>query len=197
MKIKFGEKYNKYVDYRAKTPRKQLREIKLIAEIVLMTIRNDNKKLSNNDIKQLCIKIYHKYDKIHHIRVRNMSNSPEIKKQVNDSLLAYYIKKGIKPLEKVDELINKGESAAKSTSDYVTLANHYKDVLKSAPNNTQITQKETIDYAAIVEEGKEDPTLVEQKRTVTRTVTQAISPNSANNSPIEPDLSNNDKTETP
>lgn len=179
MKTNFGDKFAKLAPYRQKTKRKQLREIKIIAEIVKLIIKNDSKILTNKDIKQISLKTYKKYDKISHIRVRNMTNSPEIKQQVNDKLLDYYIKQGIEPINKVFELTKKAEEVAKNTSDYMQIAKHYKEIAEIGPNNATITQRETIDYAAIADKDTDNPQLIEQKRTITRTVTQQITPDNS------------------
>lgn len=181
MKPDFGKRYDKYLEKRSKTNRKELRTIKLVAEAVKYIIKNNTKKLTTEALNEICLKVYNKKDTAKRIQVYNMLNNPPLKQEVENKLLDYYIKQGIEPISKVFELTNKAEEVAKNTSDYMQIAKHYKEIAEIASTNTTITQKETIDYATLADSDQ----LIEQKRTVTRTVTQAISPNSVKIEPKE------------
>jgi hypothetical protein len=191
MKPDFNKRVEKYKERREKHKKQDLRTIKLIATTVSKILSNNSKYLTNKDIKDICIKVYNSYNHTKHYRVRNMINSPAISKQIENKLLDAYIARGIEPLTKVLDLTQKAEEVAKNTSDYMQIAKHYKEIAEIASPNATLTQKETIDYATLADSDE----LIEQKRTVTRTVTQAISPNSVNIEPKSEDLSNNDKKE--
>lgn len=144
-KIEFGKKIQKYRAYREKYNLQQLRTIKLISSVVNTIIINNDKNLSNNDIKELCIKVYGSYNKIKHVRVRNMIKSTAMQEQINNKLMDYYIRQGIDPVKKVVDLSKKAEEVAKSTSDYMLIAKHYKDIAEIEPQTTA-KQTEIVNY---------------------------------------------------
>lgn len=185
MKTDFGKRYDKYVSKRSKTNRKELRTIKLVAEAVIYIVKNNTKKYTTAALNEICLKVYNKIDTAKRVQVYNMLNNPPLKQEVEQKLHEYYLSKGIKPLEKVQELTQKAEDNCKTTSDYMRVAEHFMRVVDTVGANTTVTQRETIDYANLASEDSDNPQLVEQKRTVTRTVTQQITPNAPDNSAKE------------
>jgi hypothetical protein len=143
---------------------------RLIAETVKIILKNNTELLSNNDIKQISLKVYNKYDKLKHLRVRNQLNSLPVKQDINAELQRILTDKGIKPLLKSVELIEKGETVAKTTSDYVQLSKMYKEFAQIEPIKATETREYT-DFSAYKEakdKGLEPvPDKITQKITVT------------------------------
>ena len=132
-KIDFQKKLEKYQNRREKHERQELRTIRLIAVTVQKIIQNDSKRLNSKDLEDICLKVYNKIDNIKRVRVYNMINSPAIKDKINDKLLDYYIKNGIEPIKESFECVKEAKVVAKTTSDYMMLANHYQKIAERLP----------------------------------------------------------------
>jgi len=95
MQIDFQKKLVKYQDRRGKHKIQKLRYIKLVSETVKHIISNNDKRLSNNDIKEICIKVYKKYDKLKHVRVRNELSQGVTQNKINNELQRIYTDAGL------------------------------------------------------------------------------------------------------
>ncbi len=173
MKTDFAKKQAKYRAYRQQYDRQQLRTIKLIAGAVKRIIKNNNKNLSNNDIKELCLTVYGKYDKIKHVRVRNQLSQEAIQTSINTALIEFYSSAGIDKEEAV-KLLNLAKEIAKEKKDVTNLlkiVEKYENAANLTHKNT-ITARttETIDYSKLGKDG--NPV---QKVTKTLEVTQDAS----------------------
>ena len=126
-KIDFAKKLQGLKDVRETKERKGLRYKKLIAETVKEILKTNNPKLTNNSISQIALLVYKKNDRISTSRVKSMLGQEVVKKDINSELQRILTDKGIEPLLKSVDLLQKGEEVAKSTSDYVSLSRMYKD----------------------------------------------------------------------
>ncbi len=182
MKTDFQEKQKKFRQYRQKYDQQQLRTIKLIAETVKTIVKNDNKNLSNNDIKELCLKVYHKYDKIKHVRVRNTLNTEITQNKINEALISFYSSAGLNKEEAIN-LLNLAKETAKEKKDVTNLLK----IVEKYENAANLTQKtatratysETTDFSKIGKDGQPAQKIV---KTLELTNEQAIA------SDIRPDL---------
>ena len=177
--INFTKRLDKYKDRQIKHV--PLRTIQIIAEATKVILSKNSKKLSNKDIDAICLKIYKVTNRIKHIRVRNMINSPAIKDQINNKLLQYYIDKGIQPIEKVGDLTEKAEKAAKTTSDYMRVADHYKEIAQIS-DTTTARQTEIVNYNELMQP---------VSKTVKREITQSVVSDQDSQSETESQKGNN------
>ena len=153
-KIDLSRKLAKLQTYRSETERKSLRYKKLIAEIVKYIVLNNDKYLTNNDLKQISIKVYKKHDRIIHQRIRSMMTQEVVKNDINNELQRILTDRAINPLLKVVDLTQRGEEVAKNTSDFINVAKFYKEIAEIEPKKgaKATYQEKTIDYSTI---GKE------------------------------------------
>lgn len=153
-KIDLSKKLAKLQTYRSETERRSLRYKKLIAEVVKYVISNNDKYLTNDDLKQISLKVYGRYDKIVHQRIRSMMTQEVVKSDINNELQRILTDRGIKPLEKIVDLTKKGEEVAKNTADFISVAKFYKEIAEIEPKKSAKAtyQERTVDYSTI---GKE------------------------------------------
>jgi len=155
-KIDFEKKLDKYQDRREKHKIQKLRYIKLVGETVKTIIRNNDKRLSNNDIKEICLKTYKKYDKLSHVRVRNELSQEITQKLVNQQLMSFYSKADLNE-ETAKDMLKQTIEIAKEKKDGNLLLKIV-EKYESAANLTQkhgITARttETTDFSKIGKDG--------------------------------------------
>ena len=120
------------------------KEIKIIAETVRVMIAKDSKLLTAEDYNSICSSVYRKLNLSNRRNVYSMVNNVEVKEKINDSLIQYYINKGINVKDKLVELTNKSETLIKSTNDALNVAKFYKELIDEDKNKqTKIVEKHT------------------------------------------------------
>ena len=133
-----------------------LRYKKLIAEIVKKTVESGNPKLTNNDIKEISLKIYKSNDKIKCSRVKSMMTQEIVKNDVNNELQRILTDAGF-PKDKLKELYTNAEKYANDKKDGNLLLK-IAEKIERANNLTQgssITARtiETTDFSKIGKDG--------------------------------------------
>lgn len=185
-KIDFGkklEKLNKKREskstskYKPEHFRQSLRYKKLIAQTIKLIINKNDKRLSNEDIKSICLSVYNKYDKTCHIRVRETLNQDIVKNDINSELQRILTDKGIKPLEKVVFHAEKASDSAKSTSDHIQTARFFRELADIQPVQTT----ETREFKSFSDYKDNKPSKI--KQTVTAQIPQ-VSQNETENEAI-------------
>lgn len=171
--IDLGKNLKKLQDRRL-SERKSLRYKKFVAETVKYIIKNNDIYLSNNDIKEIAINVYTRYDKIIHQRIRSMMTQEVVKNDINSELQRILTDRGIKPLDKVIDLTQRGEEAAKNTSDFISVAKFYKEIAEIEPKKGAQARysEKTIDYSTIGKDkdGKEVEIHTETKKIITKEI---------------------------
>lgn len=155
MKIDFQAKQKKFRTYREKHNQGQLRTIKLIAATIKLIVKNNSKNLSNSDIKYLCEKVYSKYDRIKHVRVRNMLSQEIVQNKINTALITFY--SNILDETVARECLKIAIDTAKEKRDVPNLLK----IAEKYENAANLTQKssvtarttETVDYSKIGKDG--------------------------------------------
>ena len=134
-----------------------LRYKKLIAEIVKKTVESGNPKLTNNDIKEISLKIYKSNDKIKCSRVKSMMQQEIVKNDVNNELQRIYTDAGLSKdaLKPLLESIKIWIDEKKDIANALKLA----EKIERANNLTQgssITARttETTDFSKIGKDGQ-------------------------------------------
>ena len=165
---KAGKKLKKLKN-RREEERKTLRYKKLIAETVKLMLLNDSQVLTKSDIKAISLKIYGSYNKLKHIRVYNQVTDELTKVDINSELQRILTDRNIRPIEKIVDLTQKGEEAAKNTSDYIQVAKFYKEIAGIEPKKGLIkaTERRTIDYSKLDDLGNPQETVIRTVETQT------------------------------
>lgn len=156
-KISFASKVDKYKEKRIKQLNK--RELKIIAETVKIIILKNSKRLTQNDYNNICLAVYGKTDSSKYIGIYRMVNDIVVKDKINDSLVQYYLSKGINVRDKIIELSDKSEELIKSTSDALSLLKYYKEL----DDNNGVRIKETRTYDSFDTFKSNTPTEIKQE----------------------------------
>lgn len=175
MKTDFIEKKKKFQAYRQKYDQQQLRTIKLIAETVKKIVKNNDKRLSNEDIKDLCLRVYGKYDKIKHIRVRNSLAQELMQNKINTALIEFYSQAGLNKDEAI-KMLNLAKDTAiekKDVNNLLKIVEKFESASNLTGNNgVKATYKETTDFSKLGKDGQPE---VKTTKTLEITKNEAIS----------------------
>lgn len=136
-----GKKFSGYQNNR--NEHLMLRTFKAISFATKLMIEKDSKVLTVADYDKISLEVYRNKSVSNRMRIYKLMQDPVIRDKINQNLLDYYNAKNINLNEKVESLINKAETLAKSTNDCINLANFYKEVTEMGSNivkNNNLTQ---------------------------------------------------------
>ena len=142
-KINFSKNINTYKQHRKVYKRINLRQVKLVSEVIRLIVYKNTKHININDIKNLAVRVYSNNDNKYIKRIYSMLNDEIVKKEIDNGLVQYYLDKGINPLDKIVELTVKAEENIKSTNDALSTARFYKEIYDG--NTSRIKETRTYD----------------------------------------------------
>lgn len=141
--INFNKNIEVYKHHRTKYKRINLRQVKLVSEVIRLIVYKNTKHININDIKNLAVRVYSNNDNKYIKRIYSMLNDEIVKKEIDNGLVQYYLDKGINPLDKIVELTVKAEENIKSTNDALNTARFYKEIYDG--NTPRIKETRTYD----------------------------------------------------
>src|SRR5574343_29107 len=172
---------------------KYLRYKKLIAAVFKKIIEKDSLILSKEDYAEITKALYKTENYISVIRVRRMMTNPIAKNDIETALIQAFVAKGIKPLDKTVELVEKAESVAKNTSDYMQVARFHQDLLKLEPKTKVSETRQTTEFHKYRNPSTNQDEIIPVK--VTKTLETEVSQTQENVSNQDKEVSQNDKNE--
>ena len=164
------EDTNKKLKDRVKEDHNSLRYQKMIAATAIKILEKNSKILSIEDYKDIALKIGKKPDKITAVRIKRQMTEDIGMERVNSKIQELLIKEGLDD-KKYAELIKKAENVAKSTKDYISIANEIKEMHDLMPQKKRIIEERRVDYTKYLDKGKQTSTA---KQTITTNETPSI-----------------------
>ncbi|KKP50491.1 MAG: hypothetical protein UR43_C0033G0008 [candidate division TM6 bacterium GW2011_GWF2_33_332] len=103
--INFNKNIEVYKHHRTKYKRINLRQVKLVSEVIRLIVYKNTKHININDIKNLAVRVYSNNDNKYIKRIYSMLNDEIVKKEIDNGLVQYYLDKGINPLDKIVKVL--------------------------------------------------------------------------------------------
>jgi uncharacterized protein YktA (UPF0223 family) len=139
---------------------------KAYAKYAEIVIRKNTKRLVNKDYEEIAALLYKNVDRIKTLRLRRMiEDVGEIRNNCDNALQIALINAGMNE-NYIKDLLKKAENVAKTSSDYIKIAEFTKESLNIS-NKTRTTQtiSQDIDISDKLDQAKSDKITIKETRT--------------------------------